>query len=112
MVTTVSDANFQKEVIESSTPVIVDFWAPWCGPCKAMEPTIEKLSKDYEGRIKVCKMNVESNHNIPGKFRVRSLPSLMFFNNGGVVDQIVGNTDKQKIENIAGSILAKEAIVC
>ena len=92
-----NDNNFDAEVIEANIPVLVDFWAPWCGPCKMLSPTIDSIAKEYDGRVKVCKMNTDENGTIPFKFNIRSLPTLMFFKNGRFIDQVVGSLPKGKI---------------
>jgi len=94
----VTDANFSDEVLKSSVPVMVDFWAEWCGPCKMIAPTVAELAKEYDGRFKIVKMDVDSNYQTAGTFGVRSIPNLMIFKNGKVVDQIVGAVPKQKIK--------------
>jgi len=90
----VSDGSFEKEVLQSAEPVLIDFWAPWCGPCKAIGPVVEELSKDYSGRLKVVKMNVDDNPQTPSKYGVRGIPNLIIFKGGQVQDQIVGAVPK------------------
>ena len=80
-----SDANFGKEVIESKTPVLVDFWAEWCGPCRYIAPTVEALATEYQGKVKVGKLNVDQNPVMPGKYGIRGIPSLFLYKNGKVV---------------------------
>ena len=94
----VSDATFDAEVIKSEIPVLVDFWAPWCGPCKAIAPVLEEISKNYEGRLKIMKCNVDDNPSTPSSFGIRAIPTLIFFKGGENVEQIVGMVDKTKLE--------------
>jgi thioredoxin 1 len=94
----VTDANFKDEVLNSQVPVMVDFWAEWCGPCKMIAPTVAELAKEYEGRVKVAKLDVDANYQTAGAFDVRSIPTLLFFKNGQVVDKIVGAVPKQKLK--------------
>ena len=86
----VSDQSFEDEVIKSNLPVLVDFWAPWCGPCRMVAPVIEKLSEKYKGRFKFVKLNVDENPKTAGKFRVMSIPTLLIFKNGKVEETVIG----------------------
>jgi thioredoxin 1 len=90
----VSDATFDQEVIKSAVPVLIDFWAPWCGPCKAIAPVVEQVAGEYNGRLKVLKMNVDDNPGTPTKYGVRGIPNLILFKGGSVADQIVGAVPK------------------
>ena len=101
-VAAVSDANFQAEVIEASKtqPVLVDFWAEWCGPCRALSPTVDAIATERAGKLKVVKMNVDENMNTPGKFNIRGIPSLLIFKGGQVADQIVGAMPKEQIDKV------------
>jgi thioredoxin 1 len=100
-----SDANFESEVIKSDTPVLVDFWAPWCGPCRAIAPSIEEISASYEGRLKVGKVNVDENQQTTMKFGIRSIPTLIIFKGGQAVEQIIGAVPKGEIEKAVGKAL-------
>ena len=90
----VSDQSFDQEVLKSTTPVLIDFWAPWCGPCKAISPVVEELAGEYTGRLKVVKMNVDDNPQTPSRYGVRGIPNLILFKGGQVADQIVGAVPK------------------
>lgn len=93
-----TDSNFNDEVIQADTPVLVDFWAEWCGPCRMVGPVVEELAGDYEGRVKVGKVDVDSNPQISMQYGIRSIPSLLIFKNGEVVDQIVGAVPKTHLQ--------------
>jgi len=86
--------NFQAEVINSDVPVLVDFWAPWCGPCKMIGPVIEELAADYDGKVKIGKVNVDDNQQLAGQFGIRGIPTVMLFKNGQAVDSFVGLQQK------------------
>src|SRR5690242_12008660 len=95
----VSDSNFQAEVIEASKtqPVLVDFWAVWCGPCRALSPTVDAIAAENAGKLKVMKMNVDENMNTPGKYNIRGIPTLLIFKGGQVAEQVVGAVPKDTI---------------
>lgn len=103
---TLTDLNFENEVIESDLPVLVDFWAPWCAPCRLIGPTIDELAKEYEGKLKVGKMNVDENNKTAARFSIMSIPTLLIFRKGEIVKTIVGSQSKerfkQQIEEVLG----------
>lgn len=104
---TFKDQNFQQDVLKNETPVVVDFWAPWCGPCKMVSPIIEELAKDYQGKVVVGKMNVDENPEVAGTYGVMSIPTVMVFKGGKPVQSLVGaqgkQTYKQEIEKVLAS---------
>ena len=95
--TPVTTANFDAEVLKSSTPVLVDFWAPWCGPCRAVAPTVDALAIEFEGRAKVVKLNTDEESDIAVKLGVGSIPTLMVFKNGEMVERVMGNRPKAEL---------------
>jgi thioredoxin 1 len=95
--TNVTDATFEEEVIKSSIPVVVDFWAEWCGPCKQIAPALEELANEMDGQIKVVKVNVDENTNTPNEYRIQAIPTLILFNNGEMVSRQMGALPKSKI---------------
>lgn len=94
---TFTDAAFDEEVVNSETPVLVDFWAPWCGPCKAMGPTVDAIAEEYNGKVKVGKLNTDDNPNTAMRFGIRGIPALLLFKGGTVVDQRVGALPKPEL---------------
>ncbi|MGH9698553.1 MAG: thioredoxin [Candidatus Acidiferrales bacterium] len=98
----VSDANFQADVIEASKtqPVMVDFWAEWCAPCRALSPTVDEIARENAGKLKVVKLNVDENINAAGKFNIRGIPTLLVFKGGQVAEQIVGAVPKEQIVKV------------
>ena len=94
----ISDDTFQSEVIESDVPVLVDFWADWCGPCKMVAPVVKDLAGEFDGRVKVAKMDVDTNPNTPTQYGVRSIPTLLIFKGGAPVDQVVGAVPKSVLK--------------
>jgi thioredoxin 1 len=97
---TFTDGNFDSDVLKSSTPVLVDFWAEWCGPCRAMEPSITALASDYVGKVRVGKLNVDDNPTVTMKYMVRGIPTVILFKGGQVVDQLVGLADKGTLKQM------------
>lgn len=93
----ITDSNFEQEVIKSEIPVLIDFWAVWCGPCKAIAPVIEEISNEYEGKLKVGKLDIDNNQEVSVKYGIRSIPTLLIFKEGKIVDQIVGAIPKSQI---------------
>lgn len=89
--------TFEQEVLKSEIPVVIDLWAPWCGPCKALTPTLESVAADYEGKIKVVKLNIDDNPSIAAQYQVMSIPTLLFFKDGRVESQVIGLVGKDKI---------------
>jgi len=102
----INDDNFEQEVLKSEIPVFVDFWAPWCMPCRMMTPVVEKLADEYKGRVKICKLNVEEAQNTAGAYRIMSIPTSIIFKDGKPVDQLVGALPieefKKKLDNVLG----------
>ena len=92
-----TDETFKKEVIESSIPVLVDYWAEWCGPCKMIAPVLDEISKDYNGKLKICKLNIDENTDTPPKYGVRGIPTLMLFKDGNVEATKVGALSKSQL---------------
>lgn len=94
-----TDASFETEVLKSTVPVLVDFWAPWCGPCRMIAPHVEALAGELAGKLKVGKLNVDENLDVPGRYRVQGIPTLLLFKNGQVQEQIVGYSSKEALKS-------------
>ncbi|RKX61280.1 MAG: thioredoxin [Thermodesulfobacteriota bacterium] len=101
----VTDQNFEKEVLQSPIPVLVDFWAIWCGPCRVIAPIVEELAEELEGKIKVCKLNVDENPVTPAKYGIRAIPTLIIFKNGEPAEVIVGAVSKATILNALNKVI-------
>jgi thioredoxin 1 len=101
----VNDADFEKQVLQSETPVLVDFWAAWCGPCRALAPVVEAIAQEYSGKLKVMKMDVDRNNMTPGRYGIRGIPALLLFKGGKVADQIVGYVPKDQIDQTLKRVL-------
>ncbi|PLX85472.1 MAG: thioredoxin [Desulfuromonas sp.] len=99
-VTQFTDDSFESDVLQSSVPVLVDFWASWCAPCKAISPVVDGLAEEYEGKVKVGKLNVDENPATPGQYGVRGIPTLILFKDGKVLDQVVGAVPKNQLEGL------------
>ncbi len=104
-VRTFGDDNFDQEVLQAGVPVLVDFWATWCAPCKAIAPVVDAIAEAYEGKIKVGKVNVDDNPSTPGKYGVRGIPTVILFKDGKVVDQVVGAVPKAQLEALINKAL-------
>lgn len=100
-----TDENFEQEVLNAQGPVLVDFWATWCGPCRMLAPVVEELAKEYEGRVKVCKLDVDQGMNASAKYRISTVPTLIFFKNGEVVSQAVGLQSKAVLTEKLNALL-------
>jgi len=101
----VNDDSFDAEVLQSDKPVLVDFWAPWCGPCKAIGPIIEQLAVSFDGKVKFCRFNVDDNPLTPVKFGIKAIPTLIFFKDGHVAEQVIGLVARAKLEEALNKLL-------
>ncbi len=102
----ITSMNFSDEVLKSDTPVLVDFWAEWCGPCRAIGPVVDEIANDYDGKVSVGKLNVDNENQLAMEYGVRSIPALLIFNNGTVVNQIVGAVPKNRITDILDTVIS------
>lgn len=101
-----TDANFEAEVLKSALPVLVDFWAPWCGPCRMLGPVIEEMAKDYAGKVKVCKLNTDEAQDTAGKYNISAIPTILIFKAGKVVNELVGMQKKEELKRHLDAIIA------
>jgi thioredoxin 1 len=99
-VQTLTDGNFDQSVIKAAQPVLVDFWAEWCGPCRRLAPTVDELATDYDGRVTVGKLNVDDNPNVASRYSIRGIPTLLLFKGGEIVEQVVGLADKSSLKKL------------
>jgi thioredoxin len=102
----VTDATFDAEVLKASLPVVIDMWAPWCGPCRMVAPILEKLSGKYAGKVKFCRMNVDENQKTPGQYRVMSIPNMLFMKGGKVIDTAVGAMPESALQSKVDALIA------
>ncbi len=109
-VSEVNDANFEQDVLKSEQPVLVDFWAAWCGPCRALAPVVDEVASQYNGQVKVMKMDVDKNNVTPSRYGIRGIPALLLFKDGKVADQIVGFVPKDTIDRSISKVLATAAV--
>ena len=100
------DSTFDEEVLKSNTPVLVDFWAPWCGPCRMLAPVVEEIAKEYAGKVKVGKLNTDEQPNAATRFKISAIPTILFFKDGKVVEQIVGVHSKADIKRFLDNLLS------
>ena len=100
-----TDQNFENDVEQSENPVLIDFWAVWCGPCKAIAPVLDQMAGDYEGRLSICKVDVDSNQAVAGRFNVRNIPTLLLFKDGQVVGQRVGALNRKALDEFVSTAL-------
>jgi len=105
LITNTTDSNFDTDVVNSDVPVLVDFWAVWCGPCKAIAPVLDQMAGDYEGRLSICKVDVDSNQSVAGRFGVRNIPTLLLFKGGQVVGQRVGALNRKALDEFVATAL-------
>ncbi len=106
----VNDGTFEKEVLQSEQPVLVDFWAAWCGPCKALAPVVDEVAREFTGQLKVMKMDVDRNNATPARFNIRGIPALLLFKDGKLADQIVGYVPKEQITKTVSRVIAASPV--
>ena len=106
MLIDVTDQTFDTEVLKATMPVLIDMWAPWCGPCRMVEPILKKLSEKYQGKIKFCRMNVDENQKTPSQYRVMSIPNMLFIKNGKVIDTAVGAMPEAALQSKVDALLS------
>ena len=106
MLVDVTDQTFDAEVMKASMPVLIDMWAPWCGPCRMVEPILKKLSDKYQGKVKFCRMNVDENQKTPSQYRVMSIPNMLFIKNGKVIETAVGAMPEATLQSKVDALLA------
>ncbi|MCB0327047.1 MAG: thioredoxin [Bdellovibrionales bacterium] len=100
----IGDTEFETEVLQSGTPTLVDFWAPWCGPCKAIAPVVEELAQEYAGKVAFKKINIDENPSTPVQYHVKGIPTLILFKDGKVIDQLVGSAPKERLKALIGKV--------
>lgn len=100
----IGDSSFESEVLQSDKPVLVDFWAPWCGPCRAIAPIVEELAKDFGDKVKFAKCNVDENPTTPTKYGIKSIPTLIFFKDGEIQDKVIGIVAKSRLEEMISKV--------
>ena len=103
---TLTQTNFSKEVLESSTPILVDFWAEWCGPCKMIAPVLDELAEEYDGKVRIGKVNIDNEQGLAAEYGVRAIPTLLLFQKGQVAEQIVGLKSKRDLKNSFDKVAA------
>ena len=101
----VTDATFEREILKSETPVLIDFWAEWCQPCRIIAPIVKELAASYDGKVKIVKMNIDENPGTPGRYGVRAIPTVLAFKNGAVVGQLTGAVPRSKFEDLVQKLL-------